>query len=598
MLAADEFRPDDLNALRATGFLARNYFLFNRNQWMDETVEHVGKGFLGLTMNCAKCHDHKYDPIAQVEYYRMRAIFEPYQVRMDVVPGEADLDRDGIPRAFDGLLDVPTYRFIRGEENRPDKSSPVGPAVPAILAFEPLRIHPVDLPPEAWQPERRGWVADAYRGAALRKITAAEAKLGPARAKLEAVERSQAESAPTRIEAKREMEVAALHLEAARAELWSVERRAEAMRATWDRSSHGNDAGAKSVETERKAAHAAARAEREHATARARVVLAEAELLLYRTAAGKKGAIGKEVARAREALDKAVKSAEEPSENYTKLTGAQWTPTRFLNSRKDDPEVTFPSRSSGRRKALAEWITDRRNPLTARVAVNHIWARHMGTPLVPTVFDFGRKGSPPSHPELLDWLASELIEQRLEHEASASADRRVGGVPPVVVGERKRYSRRTPRTTNSGGGRRAGSSRRSCATRSWPWPARSTRRWADRRFRPAQAESTRRSLYFFHSNNERNLFLTTFDEALREGVLPPRAEHRAAAGTRADKQPARARRHAADRGAAHPPALHPGRLDRRPCLRAHGLRRAAGGGVERGGGGCDDPGARRVEATA
>ena len=114
MLAADEFRPEDLNALRATGYLARNYFLFNRNQWMDETVEHVSKGFLGLTMNCAKCHDHKYDPIAQVDYYRMRAIFEPYHVRVDVVPGEADLARDGIPRVFDGLLDSPTYRFIRG----------------------------------------------------------------------------------------------------------------------------------------------------------------------------------------------------------------------------------------------------------------------------------------------------------------------------------------------------------------------------------------------------------------------------------------------------------------------------------------------------
>ena len=132
MLAADELRPGELTALRATGYLARNYFLFNRNQWMDETVEHVAKGFLGLTINCAKCHDHKYDPITQVDYYRMRAIFEPYHVRVDMVPGEADLTRDGIPRAFDGLLDVPTYRFIRGQENRPDKSSPVGPAIPTV----------------------------------------------------------------------------------------------------------------------------------------------------------------------------------------------------------------------------------------------------------------------------------------------------------------------------------------------------------------------------------------------------------------------------------------------------------------------------------
>ncbi|MFO0847536.1 MAG: DUF1553 domain-containing protein [Gemmataceae bacterium] len=60
--------------------------------------------------------------------------------------------------------------------------------------------------------------------------------------------------------------------------------------------------------------------------------------------------------------------------------------------------------------ALAEWITDRRNPLTARVAVNHIWLRHFGQPLVPTVFDFGRNGQPPTHPQLLDWLAVDLMD--------------------------------------------------------------------------------------------------------------------------------------------------------------------------------------------
>lgn len=59
---------------------------------------------------------------------------------------------------------------------------------------------------------------------------------------------------------------------------------------------------------------------------------------------------------------------------------------------------------------LAEWITDPRHPLTSRVAVNHIWLRHMGQPLVTTMFDFGRKGNAPLHPQLLDWLASELVD--------------------------------------------------------------------------------------------------------------------------------------------------------------------------------------------
>jgi hypothetical protein len=60
--------------------------------------------------------------------------------------------------------------------------------------------------------------------------------------------------------------------------------------------------------------------------------------------------------------------------------------------------------------ALARWIADEQNPLTARVAVNHIWMRHFGEPLVANVFDFGLRSPRPSHVDLLDWLAVELME--------------------------------------------------------------------------------------------------------------------------------------------------------------------------------------------
>ncbi len=77
----------------------------------------------------------------------------------------------------------------------------------------------------------------------------------------------------------------------------------------------------------------------------------------------------------------------------------------ILGGRKLPPDET----GSGRRE-LADWLTDRKNPLTARVMVNRIWQQHFGRGLVATPNDFGNRGDRPSHPELLDWLATRFVE--------------------------------------------------------------------------------------------------------------------------------------------------------------------------------------------
>ncbi len=179
MLAADETSPEDQPSLRATGFLARNWYKFNRNVWLDNIVEHSSKAFLGLTVNCARCHDHKYDPFEQTGYYQMRAIFETHDVRDDPLQLASTGSANGmLVRAYDAHLDRKTFTFLQGNENQPDKE-PLPPGLPELLGE--LSVEPVPLPVTVWYPALRRENCDAALEAARAAIAASETGLKNAR---------------------------------------------------------------------------------------------------------------------------------------------------------------------------------------------------------------------------------------------------------------------------------------------------------------------------------------------------------------------------------------------------------------------------------
>ncbi|MCZ2343614.1 MAG: DUF1553 domain-containing protein [Bacteroidales bacterium] len=476
MFAADELYPNDLDKLRATGFLARQYFLFNRTSWMDEAIEHTGKAFLGLTINCAKCHDHKYDPISQTDYYRLRAFFEPYQIRMEMVPGEVNFEKDGIPRAYDCHPDAVTYKHRRGDDRQPIKDVTITPGVPGLLEYQELVIAEVKLPNEAHSPHLRAFVLQNYLKSA---------------------------------QAQGEFAVAAVRARA----------HADQLKVTG------------TPEQYRKAAQAAAAAEKRLALSQAEQACQQAEATLAQAQKAqesqpkndkaqaatqkKRDDAQKALNAAQKALETARKAAHNPGEKYTPLRGAiksQEAPTESIPAAQ---AATFPKISTGRRTAFARWLADRRNPLTARVLVNHVWARHFGRPFVATLFDFGRKGAAPTHPQLLDWLAVELMEHNwsikhlhktiLTSHAYRMSSTNAGAEANLQRdGENQMCWRQNPirmesQAIRDGLLRLAGTLDLTMGGPSIPLNQ--------------QDSSHRRGLYFVHSHNDHHKFLSQFDDA-------------------------------------------------------------------------------------
>ena len=656
MLAADELFPDDYDAGVATGYLIRNYYSLNQNDWMRNTVEHTGKAFLGLTFNCAHCHDHKYDPIEHDDYFRLRAFFEPLYIRQDRVVGEPDpgpfedyvyagsrsVQRLGAVRVYDRQLDAPTWFYTEGDErNRVAQRGSIAPGVPVILQSDTFVIEPLVLPPVAWYPGLRPEMQEATLAAARQLVATAEQSLASSpvpdvaptdelaqaeAAYAQALQRADTTGPPatlageqsllldatagraiienglsplatlvdgltisfdllilhdahfnfqllrdnqqgltagyigweqgriltyktdeaasvevgkydlaagqTRFEVALELQPttdeafltvrsvtdAALLVDRVstrlggwmpigndvqtiafdarpgsvvaidRVQVWAsptgtdsaapllaldfeppqyTELATPVGSEGWLRSAFAEAGGVAivSLTAGNRALHAAAEqlqfarrkaagphlrrqaTEAQVAAARAGLASWEARIAaeraryiepvstealshLMRTASGAERqakwlrAQSNLLAQDAVLLDAETRPADDPQRAPAIKTARQGLATagaavetaRAALSDEKLAEIyeplspQFPRESSGRRRALALWITSPANPLTARVAVNHLWMRHFRTPLVASVFDFGRNGAPPTHPELLDWLAVEFME--------------------------------------------------------------------------------------------------------------------------------------------------------------------------------------------
>lgn len=329
-LAGDELRPNDPEALIATGLLRMGPWgtaMIPKHEarqiYLDDLVHNVGQTFLAMPMRCCKCHDHKFDPIPTRDYYRLYSTFaatQPAERNARFLPDE---NRSGF------------------EEKRK--------LVAELLAFAKAELKKVNDKQEA---AARKWYAEhslPYKNENARKNDP-EDKKPPRHVGLTPEEKG--------IKKVREQDV------------WIWERRLERYKPMVQSVYNGplpNFLNARKL-------RAPGRVDPKWRPETHILGGGALEAKLEPVKPGVLSAAGLPVS----------------------TTGE--TPWRITD------ELT------GRRLELARWIAHDDNPLTARVIVNRIWQSHFGTGLVKTSNNFGAKGAKPTHPELLDWLTADFIE--------------------------------------------------------------------------------------------------------------------------------------------------------------------------------------------
>jgi hypothetical protein len=291
-----------------------------RQDELDDIVSTTASAFLGLTAGCARCHDHKYDPIRQKDYYRMVAIFAP-SIRKDIplAPAERVESYYEETRAIDRQVEGLKYQVYTLHEPTRNK----------------LLQGKYETLPEALRIAIRTPFEERTEG---QKRQAKEVRSSVNVPEPEILKELSEEDRKKTEEMKAEIE------------------RLEKSRPSLPLAQAITDDGP----------------------------LARDSYFLHRGSIRNKGS--------------AV------------------TPGALAVLQPLGEDIPFPGagpggKTTGRRLALAKWIASEQNPLTARVMVNRIWQHHFGEGLVSNANNFGRSGEPPTHPELLDWLAAEFVQR-------------------------------------------------------------------------------------------------------------------------------------------------------------------------------------------